>query len=252
MRTIVVIPTYNEAENVIRTLDAVLRSAPAADVLVVDDNSPDGTARLVADHRHHGSRVHLLVRPDKSGLGTAYRAGFGWALDSGYQVIVQMDADGSHPPERLPALIEAVGDADVAIGSRYVPGGSVENWSWSRRLISGAGNAYVRAVLGIPVRDITAGFKAFRSEALRAIEVLGSESNGYCFQIENTWLADRVGLRVREVPITFTDRTAGTSKMSGVIVAEALLRVLGWRWRQLTSSAPVVDHTHAGGHDVAA
>ena len=200
--------------------------------------------------------MHLLVRPGKSGLGAAYRAGFGWALDAGYDVVVQMDADGSHPPERLPDLIEAIDDADVVIGSRYVSGGSVENWSWSRRLISGAGNAYVRAVLGIRVRDITAGFKAFRSDALRAIDVLGSESNGYCFQIENTWLADLVGLRVREVPITFTDRTAGTSKMSGAIVAEALLRVLAWRWRRLAYSASVADYAPAGadegGRDVAA
>ncbi len=255
MKSIVVIPTYNEAENILTTLNAVLVAAPAVDILVVDDSSPDGTGRLVAGHPAFGDRVRLLVRPEKSGLGAAYRSGFGWALSAGYDVIAQMDADRSHPPERLPALIEAVADADVAVGSRYVHGGAVEDWTLSRRWISAAGNAYVRMVLGLDVHDTTAGFKAFRRQALLAVGVLESRSNGYCFQIENTWRASLLGLRITEVPITFTDRTAGTSKMSGRIVAEALLRVLGWRWRQLSGRTPLaaaVPSQSRTGHDVAA
>ncbi|MCW2758168.1 MAG: polyprenol monophosphomannose synthase [Nocardioidaceae bacterium] len=254
MRSVVVIPTYDEAENILVTLDQVLAAAPYVDVLVVDDSSPDGTATLVSRHPSFGRRVHLLVRPGKSGLGAAYRAGFAWALSAGYDVVAQMDADRSHPPERLPALLEALTHADVAVGSRYVTGGAVQDWSPSRRLISAAGNLYVRLVLGLRVHDTTAGFKAFRRDALLAIGVLDSQSNGYCFQIENTWRASLLGLRLTEVPIVFTDRTAGTSKMSGAIVAEALLRVLGWRWRQLTGHSPVAARTepHRGHHDVAA
>ncbi len=232
-RCVVVIPTYDEADNIIRVLDEVLAAAPFADVLVVDDDSPDGTARLVAAHRAFGDRVHLLERPGKAGLGAAYRAGFGWTLARGYDRIAQMDADLSHPPGRLPALFAALEDADVAVGSRYVVGGGVRNWSWQRRLLSWAGNRYVRLVLGTGVRDNTAGFKAFRREALEAIGVLESESNGYSFQIENTWRARSAGLRVVEVPITFTDRTVGRSKMSGAIAVEALARVLLWRYAEL-------------------
>lgn len=232
-RSVVVIPTYDEAENVVRVLDEVLAAAPDADVLVVDDNSPDGTAAIVVDHPAFGDRVHLLRRPGKAGLGAAYRAGFGWALARGYDRVAQMDADLSHPPSRLPALLAALDDADVAVGSRYVAGGGVRNWSWQRRLLSWAGNRYVRLVLGTGVRDNTAGFKAFRREALEEIGVLESESNGYSFQIENTWRARAAGLRVVEVPITFTDRTEGRSKMSGSIAVEALARVLLWRYAEL-------------------
>lgn len=233
LRRVVVIPTYDEAANVIVVLDAVLRASPDVEVLVVDDSSPDGTADLVRAHRGFGARVHLLVRPGKGGLGAAYRAGFAWALDGGYDEIAQMDADLSHPPDRLPALFAALETADVAIGSRYVAGGGVQHWTLSRRLISRGGNVYVGLVLGTSVRDATAGFRAFRRDALIRIDVLGSASNGYAFQIENTWRATRRGLRVTEVPITFTDRTSGTSKMSGSIAREALLRVLVWRWREL-------------------
>jgi dolichol-phosphate mannosyltransferase len=232
-RSVVVIPTYDEAENVVRVLDEVLAAASDADVLVVDDNSPDGTAAIVVDHPAFGDRVHLLRRPGKAGLGAAYRAGFGWALARGYDRVAQMDADLSHPPSRLPALLAALDDSDVAVGSRYVAGGGVRNWSWQRRLLSWAGNRYVRLVLGTGVRDNTAGFKAFRREALEEIGVLESESNGYSFQIENTWRARAAGLRVVEVPITFTDRTEGRSKMSGSIAVEALARVLLWRYAEL-------------------
>jgi dolichol-phosphate mannosyltransferase len=235
---VVVIPTYDEADNITRVLDAVLTALPGADVLVVDDRSPDGTADLVRAHpafspTRSGGRVRLLEREDKQGLGAAYRAGFAWCLEQRYGAVVQMDADLSHPPERLPALVATLEDADVAVGSRYVPGGHISNWSAGRRLVSWAGNTYVRLVLDLPVRDSTAGFKAFRADALRAIGATDSASNGYCFQIENTWRASRLGLRVVEVPITFTDRVAGRSKMAGRIVAEALWRVLTWRAREL-------------------
>jgi dolichol-phosphate mannosyltransferase len=232
-RAVVVIPTYDEAGNIREVLDRTLAATALVDVLVVDDSSPDGTGRLVQAHEEFGRRVHLLVRPGKAGLGAAYRAGFGWALDRGYDVVVQMDADLSHPPERLPALIEALTEHDVAVGSRYVSGGSVRNWTLARRLISRLGNLYVAMVLGLPVRDATAGFKAFRAEALAEIDAVVSESNGYSFQIENTWQAVRRGLTVVEVPITFTDRTRGASKMSGAIVLEAVVRVLGWRLEAL-------------------
>jgi dolichol-phosphate mannosyltransferase len=235
-RTLIVVPTYDEAENVEVLLDRLALAAPGAHVLVVDDNSPDGTGDLVARHVDLGRRVHLLRRPGKAGLGEAYRAGFSWALDHGYDRVVQMDADLSHPPESVPALLGALSEADLVVGSRYVRGGSIANWSWSRRLISWLGNLYVRIVLGLPVRDATAGFKAYRADTLREIAVLGSHSNGYCFQVENTWRAARQGLRVVEVPITFTDRAAGQSKMSSRIVLEAVVRVL--RWRATDTVAP--------------
>ena len=233
VRRLVVMPTYQESGTITDALDAVLTEAPGVEVLVVDDSSPDGTADLVREHLAFGEKVHLLVRPGKDGLGAAYRSGFTWALDRGYDEIAQMDADLSHPASRLPALFEALDGADVAVGSRYVRGGGVSNWDWRRRLLSRGGNLYVRAVLGTGVRDSTAGFKAFRREALRVIGVLASESTGYSFQIENTWRAQRCGLRVVEVPITFTDRTTGSSKMSGPIAREALRRALVWRLSEL-------------------
>ncbi|MEO7351543.1 MAG: glycosyltransferase [Marmoricola sp.] len=242
-RTVVVIPTYNEAGNVTAVLERVRQETTGVDVLVVDDNSPDGTADLVKVHpayvewplsadRSTAGAVFLLSRTTKDGLGGAYRAGFAWALERDYDAVVQMDADLSHPADRIPALLRALDTADMAVGSRYTPGGGVSNWSPSRRLISWAGNHYVRLVLGLPVHDTTAGFKAFRRGTLESIGVLDSVSNGYCFQIENTWRVVRLGLSVREVPITFVDRTVGTSKMSGSIAVEALIRVLVWRWRE--------------------
>ncbi|MEO5711738.1 MAG: polyprenol monophosphomannose synthase [Nocardioidaceae bacterium] len=240
-KALVVIPTYQEAGNIAAVLDRVRLAAPGVDggvhVLVVDDSSPDGTAGIVLRHPDYLHRVFLLRRADKDGLGAAYRAGFRWGLARDYDVVVQMDADLSHPPERLPALIAALDGADVSVGSRYVRGGGISNWSWSRRSISWAGNTYVRLVLRLPVRDATAGFKAFRRDALEQVGATTSVSNGYCFQIENTWRATRLGLRVVEVPIVFTDRTVGSSKMSGAIVAEALLRVIFWRWQQLRRTA---------------
>ena len=234
--TLVVIPTYDEAGGIEIMLDAVLQAAPTAHVLVVDDDSPDGTASLVAAHPAFGRRISLLSRPDKDGLGAAYRAGFAWALAREYEVIVQMDADLSHPPAKIPELVAALGSADIAIGSRYVPGGAVSNWSAGRRLISWAGNTYVRSVLGLRVHDATAGFRAFRRDSLLRLDVLASRSNGYSFQIENTWRASRAGLVTTEVPITFTDRTTGQSKMSAGIVREALALALVWRWDQVRAS----------------
>jgi dolichol-phosphate mannosyltransferase len=242
-RAVVVVPTYNEAGNIITLLDRIRRAVPEIDVVVVDDNSPDGTAALVTAHPSYADgQVSLLSRTTKDGLGAAYRAGFGWALDRGYDDIVQMDADLSHPAERIPALLETLEVADVAVGSRYVPGGQVSNWPLGRQLISWWGNLYVRLVLGLAVHDMTAGFKAFRREALVRIGAVDSSSNGYCFQVENTWRAARRGMRIGEVPITFTDRSVGTSKMSTSIVAEALWRVLAWRWAELCA-APAVMRT---------
>lgn len=232
-RPIVVVPTYQEAGNIEALLEGVLAQRPAVEVLVVDDSSPDGTAALVRSHPAFGDRVHLLSRPGRAGLGAAYRAGFAWALEAGYQRIGQMDADLSHPVDRLPALFSALDEAEVSVGSRYVPGGGVRAWPLRRRLLSSLGNRYVQLVLGTGVRDNTAGFRAFRREALERIEVLDSASSGYGFQIENTWRAVRRGLRIAEVPIVFTDRAVGRSKMSSSIAVEALLRVLAWRFGEV-------------------
>lgn len=226
---LVVVPTYNEVHNVKPLLDEITEHAPDADVLIVDDSSPDGTADVVRYDTRLGTRVFLLQRATKNGLGAAYRAGFAWALAHHYEHIVQMDADLSHPPDQLPTLLAALDRADIAVGSRYVIGGATRPWSFRRRALSRGGNAYVRFVLGLTTQDCTAGFKAFRADALRRIGVASSRSDGYCFQIENTWHAERAGLRIVEIPIIFTDRVAGTSKMSGDIVAEALSTVLKWR-----------------------
>lgn len=235
---LVVIPTYDERENVTTVLDHVLAAADV-DVLVVDDSSPDGTAAVVRNHPRYGRRVHLLVRQEKTGLGGAYRAGFAWALREDYEQIVQMDADLSHPPAVVPQLLAALEHADVAIGSRYVRGGGVREWSLLRRAISWFGNLYVRLLLGLPVRDATAGFRAFDADALRRIDVTASRAEGYGFQIETTWNAVRAGLRITEVPIIFTDRARGTSKMTTAIALEALAMV--WRWRSAGHPAPVDD-----------
>jgi len=239
MNPIVIIPTYNEALGIRTVLDEVLRVAPDIDLLVVDDSSPDGTGEVVKAHPRYPAQIPLLTRPQKAGLGAAYRAGFAWALDRGNDIIVQMDADLSHPPAKIPELVAALERSDVAIGSRYVKGGGVGNWTLRRRLISRAGNAYVRMVLGLRVRDATAGFRAFRRDALLTLGVLESRSNGYSFQIENTWRAARLGLTTTEVPITFTDRAVGVSKMSPDIVREAVLRVLAWRWHEIRSRRPI-------------
>jgi len=228
-RTLVCVPTYDEIESLPPLLDRLLLTRPDVDVLVVDDGSPDGTGAWAQERARTETRLHVLHRSGKQGLGAAYLAGFAWALRHGYDVVCEMDADGSHAPEQLGGLLAAVGaGADLAIGSRWVPGGEVRNWPWSRRMLSRGGNTYTRLVLGIGVRDATAGFRAFSAHALRTLPLADVASVCYCFQVDLAWRASRCGLRVVEVPITFVEREAGASKMSGGIVREALWRVTVW------------------------
>jgi dolichol-phosphate mannosyltransferase len=229
----VILPTYNEAENVERIVRAVLDQMPAsARVLVVDDNSPDGTGQIADALADASDSIEVLHRPRKEGLGPAYLAGFHVALDAGAERIIEMDADFSHDPAYLPALLDATETADLAIGSRYVPGGGVTEWGPLRRFISRGGSAYSRAALGLPVRDLTGGFKCFRREVLEAINIDTIEARGYAFQVETTYRAIQCGFRVVEVPIVFKDRRDGTSKMSKAIVAEAMWRVPAMRFRR--------------------
>jgi glycosyltransferase involved in cell wall biosynthesis len=232
VRTLVVIPTYQEAENIADVLARVRAVVPSADVLVVDDNSPDGTGDLAeASAREHGG-ISVLRRPKKEGLGPAYKAGFAQGLDAGYEVLVEMDADLSHDPSSLPELLGEVGrGADLAIGSRYVPGGSVPGWPRHRLLLSKVANRYASTVLGVELRDITAGFRAYRAEAVRTIGLDQVHSNGYEFQVEMAYGVLRSGGTVVEVPITFRDRTRGTSKMSLHVVGEAIRQVTWWGFR---------------------
>lgn len=225
---LVVVPTYEERDNLAPLLARLRFAVPDADVLVVDDASPDGTGDI-ADRLAAGDpRVRVLHRAGKEGLGAAYLAGFAEALAGPYRVIVEMDADGSHAPEDLPALLAALDDADLVLGSRYVPGGKVVNWPQHRWWISRIGNIYSRVALGVPIRDITGGYRAFRRQVLEELDLETVASQGYCFQVDMAWRAVQAGFRVREVPITFTERERGASKMSGVIVAEALWRVTRW------------------------
>lgn len=235
---LVIIPTYNESESLPGVIERLRRAVPDADVLIADDNSPDGTGRLADDLAAKDSHIHVLHRAGKEGLGKAYLAGFAWGLERGYDVLVEMDADGSHRPEELPRLLAQMPHADVVLGSRWVPGGSVVNWPASRRLLSQGGSLYTRMALGIPTRDATGGYRAYRASALASLDLATVESNGYCFQIDLLWRALQRGLVVREVPITFVEREAGTSKMSNRIVREALLNVTRWgashRWAQVS------------------
>lgn len=230
---LVCIPTYNERDNVASIVGRVRVAVPEAHVLVVDDGSPDGTGALADELAAADDRVHVLHRTTKAGLGAAYIAAFGWALARDYAVVVEMDADGSHAPEQLPALLAAIdAGADLALGSRWVPGGEVRDWPRSRMLLSRGGNTYARLMLGVPIRDITGGYRAFRRELLEQLPLATVQSQGYCFQVDLAWRSVLLGARVVEVPITFVERTAGASKMSGDIVAEALWRVTGWGLRQ--------------------
>jgi dolichol-phosphate mannosyltransferase len=227
-RIVVLIPTYNERENLSLIVPRVRSAVPEADVLVLDDSSPDGTG-AVADRLAAGDgQVHVLHRQSKEGLGAAYLAGFRWALERGYDVLVEMDADGSHQPEQLQSLLRPLADADVVLGSRWVPGGSVVNWPLHRKALSLGGNLYVRVVLGVPIGDATGGFRAYRASALRTLDLSEVASQGYCFQVDLAWRAIRSGLRVVEVPITFVERTIGDSKMSQDIVMESLRNVTVW------------------------
>jgi dolichol-phosphate mannosyltransferase len=227
-RVLVVIPTYNEAENVRPIVERVRRSAPAVDVLVADDNSPDGTGGIAEQIAAADPAVHVLHRPGKAGLGAAYIAGFGWADSRGYDAVVEMDADGSHAPEELPALLDALAEADVALGSRWVPGGRVVNWPLHRLVLSRGANVYTRMMLGMGIRDATGGFRAYRMPVLRKLDLESVASQGYCFQVDLVWRSLRNGFRVVEIPITFAERERGASKMSSAVVAEALWRVTMW------------------------
>ena len=229
MATLVVIPTYEEALNVTEVLTRVRGALPDAHILVVDDNSPDGTADLARATGAEVGQVEVLVREKKDGLGNAYRHGFRVGMDQGYDVLVQMDADLSHDPAALPSLLGALDDgAEAVIGSRYVPGGSVPHWPWHRRALSKWGNRYACFVLGMSVHDATAGYRAYRVDALKAIDVFSTRANGYGFQIETAYRISRSGRRLAEVPITFTDRVRGHSKMSIAVMSEELLLVTWW------------------------
>jgi dolichol-phosphate mannosyltransferase len=227
-RVLVIVPTFNEVENLERILERLGASVPTAHALVVDDGSPDGTGELAEKLAARDARVHVLRRAAKNGLGAAYIAGFRWARDHGYDVVVEMDADGSHAPEQLPRLLAALGDADLVLGSRYVPGGEVTDWPAHRLLLSRAGNRYTRWALRLPLNDATGGFRAARGELIDRLPFDDVASQGYCFQVDWAWRAVRAGARVAEVPITFAERAFGRSKMSGSIVREALVRVTVW------------------------
>ncbi|HLA65410.1 MAG TPA: polyprenol monophosphomannose synthase [Candidatus Saccharimonadales bacterium] len=228
---VVVVPTYNEHDNLEPLTTAILEAVPEATVLIVDDASPDGTGLLADTLAAREPRLHVLHRPAKEGLGVAYRAGFHWALDRPTtRAVVQMDADFSHDPADLPRLLAPLmADADLVIGTRYIRGGGTVGWPLRRRLVSRAGTLFARTVLLLPYRDLTGGFKAWRREALDAVRLREANAHGYAFQIETTWWAHRRGTRVRQVPIIFRERVAGTSKMTGSIVREALLVVVRLR-----------------------
>ncbi|MDX6200021.1 MAG: dolichol-phosphate mannosyltransferase [Actinomycetota bacterium] len=228
---LVVVPTYNERENLELIAERLRTAVPEAHLLVVDDNSPDGTGKLADELADRDDHVHVLHRTAKNGLGAAYVAGFGWAKEHDYDVVVEMDADGSHAPEQLPRLLAALENADLVLGSRYVPGGSVVNWPKSRELLSRGGNLYTRLLLRLPLRDATGGYRAYRRTVLDGLPLGEISSQGYCFQVDLAWQTWRQGHRVVEVPITFVERERGESKMSRKIVAEALWRVTVWGLR---------------------
>ena len=240
MRTLVIIPTYNEREALPVQIAAVRAATPDVDILVADDNSPDGTGEWADAMAAQDAHVHVLHRPGKAGLGAAYIAGFAWAAERGYDVVVEMDADGSHRAVDLPRLLERVGDAELVIGSRWIAGGSVVNWPWRRKFLSVNANRYVRLVMGLGVHDATAGFRAYRASTLGGLDLESVESQGYCFQVDMTYRVFRTGARIVEVPITFVERELGVSKMSGAIIREALVKTTVWgmqrRWRQLTGA----------------
>ncbi|MBV8909217.1 MAG: polyprenol monophosphomannose synthase [Gammaproteobacteria bacterium] len=238
MRSLVIIPTYNERENLESLLKGVLAADLSVDVLIVDDNSPDGTGELADGLAAVSNRVHVLHRASKLGLGTAYRAGFKYALARDYERIIEMDADFSHRPADLPRLLLAAMTEDVVIGSRNVPGGRAENWSPLRHLVSKGGSLYARFMLSLPVRDCTSGFKCFRREVLECLDLDDVRSNGYAFQVEMNYLCHRAGFRITEVPIIFPDRKQGRSKMSKRIVIEAAALV--WQLRRQSASTRVI------------
>lgn len=237
MRVLTIIPTYNEIESLPITLGRLREANPEVDVLVVDDGSPDGTGAWADERSAADAKVHVLHRAEKNGLGGAYLAGFAWGLDRGYDVLVEMDADGSHQPEQLPRLLDAIHGADLVIGSRRVPGGKMVNWPAHRKLISMCGSLYPRLMLGLDLTDITAGYRAYRAQTLREMDLAAVQSKGYGFQVDMTFRTARLGKRIVEVPITFVEREFGESKMSGNIITEAVTNVTKWglqaRWDRL-------------------
>ncbi|MRR36597.1 polyprenol monophosphomannose synthase [bacterium] len=232
-KILVVIPTYNEAQNIPRLLPEILRQSPALDVLVVDDNSPDGTARIVRSIQGTNPRIHILERPGKMGLGTAYVAGFKFALERDYEFVFEMDADFSHDPNEIPNFLAAAASADLVLGSRYTGGVRILNWPMQRLLLSYFANIYARIMTGLRIDDATGGFKCFRRRVLASIDLDGIRSNGYAFQIEMSFKAWKKGFRISEVPIVFLDRQQGTSKMSKRIVYEAFFMLWKLRWKSL-------------------
>src|SRR4051794_17362678 len=236
MRPLIVLPTYNEAENISDILRRAREAAPEAGILVVDDSSPDGTAQFARIAAGQFGNIELLSRPAKSGLGSAYRDGFRWGRDHGFDVFIEMDSDFSHDPADLPRLLKGVDDgADLVIGSRYVPGGQIPHWPWHRRALSKYGNRYSATMLRLSVRDVTAGFRAYRSELISAIDIDTVGAEGYGFQIEMTYRVAQVGARITEIPIKFVDRVRGTSKMSSNIIVEAMGLVTWWGIRDRVS-----------------
>ena len=231
-RTVMVVPTYNEADNLAWIVRRLRVAVPACDVLVVDDGSPDGTGAVADELAAADPQVQVVHRRTKEGLGAAYLHGFAVALARGYDVIGEMDADGSHQPEELPRLLAALEDADLVLGSRWVPGGTVVNWPAYRMALSRGGNAYTRLLLGLPVRDATGGFRLFRRTALEQLDLATVMSVGYCFQADLAWRAVQAGLRVREVPIEFVERVRGESKMSPDVAVESLKRITLWGLRE--------------------
>ncbi len=227
-KILVVIPTYNERENLPIIVAGVRTGEPAVEILIADDNSPDGTGEVADSLSSNDSQVHVLHRQCKAGLGAAYLDAFAWARKHEYDVVVEMDADGSHRPVDLSKILDALTDSDVVLGSRWVKGGSVVNWAKSRELLSRGGNLYTRIWLGIALHDATGGFRAYRMSALDRLDISNVESQGYCFQVDMAWRAVRAGLRITEIPITFVERELGESKMNQAIVKEALWRVTQW------------------------
>jgi dolichol-phosphate mannosyltransferase len=227
-RTLVIIPTYNESENIERIIARTRAAVPHADILIADDNSPDGTGKLADALAAADDQIHVMHRLGKEGLGAAYLAGFEWGINNDYDILVEMDADGSHQPEQLPPLLDATTNADLVLGSRWVEGGKVVNWPKSREILSRGGNLWTRIALGIPLKDATGGFRAFRRQTLLGIDLDNVASAGYCFQVDLAWRALKAGYRVVEVPITFIEREYGDSKMSRAIVVEALLLTTAW------------------------
>ncbi len=230
MKTLIIIPTYNELENLRPLLQEIFSYAPETDVLIVDDNSPDGTGKLADEIHNENPQVHVLHRAGKLGLGTAYIAGFKYAVAHDYDAAFEMDADFSHDPRYLPNFLKAIEHADLVIGSRYIPGGGTPNWSFLRRFISGGGNIFARFMLGIPVQDCTAGFRCYRCQVLESIDLDTIQSQGYAFQVEMAYRVMRQGFKIVETPIVFMDRRIGKSKMSRKIVIEAFIYVLRARF----------------------